>query len=199
MQTRRFVSVVSIALLLVPTMAPGKVSAQISTGVSAVADIQVSEIPSQNAEDFLSEQSAPSQGEVEPIKVTPRLDDDLVPEIVPSDEKVPIEDQLKSVEKLSPEIRDPDDPSLLLEEGDSGSPISTPNPQRLSSLPQSSGQFTADLFTGSASYVYQFIVPDGRAGLTPSLALRTNYLVHLQHRHLSCTSLAAVLSWYHCN
>ncbi len=171
MQTRRFVSIIATVLLLVPTMAPGKVSAEISTGVSAVADVELSEIPSQNAEDFLSEQLAPSLEEVAPVNPPlrpgdePTLDVDLAAEINPGDSEA------RPVDGSDGSIGKPKDPPPVLLDDDS-SPISTPNPQRLSSLPQSSGKFTADLFSGSASYVYQFTVPEGRAGLSPSFALR---------------------------
>jgi hypothetical protein len=61
--------------------------------------------------------------------------------------------------------------SPLTDVSDGSSYISTPQPQRATFLPADPGKFTTDLFTGSAGYSYQFQLPDGRAGLKPSLVL----------------------------
>ncbi len=167
MQTRRLVSIVSTVLLLVPPMAPGKASAQVSTGVSAVAEVTSVEIPSQNAEDFLSDEIAPSQNELKPVEITPVE----IPDLRPTDEPVPTDDVVKPTgdSPVAGEGKEGEGESPLTEEG---LPEISPKPQQLQNAIKAPGSFSTDLFSGSASYTYQLQVPEGRAGLTPTLALR---------------------------
>ena len=116
----------------------------------------------------MSSELAPSHGDETPISIEPRIDPNLTPAdeptLTPSDQPKPSGDPAAEADK--------EEPSPLLEGEEGDGALKTPTAQRLPSLPKTSGQFSTDLFTGSASYVYAFDVPEGRAGLTPPLALR---------------------------
>ena len=180
---QRFTAIILSIFLISPYIGPGLVAAQEmpqtpadSTGTTGDASTPPAgngenDIPNLPGETVPADQNSPaadSQTDIQPI-INPEApagqtqDNQVIQSPVDQNTNPDTGDQQNRETPLS-----------SLDDASGSNPLDTPTVQRVQGVIKSSGNFDADLFSGSAIYNYQFNIPQGRQGLTPILSLRYN-------------------------